>query len=147
MAVGYLGDSGNIAYQHHRVGGCFHKDSSGIRPQGVLHQLQISGINIFKLYIVFGKELAQPQGASVEILCKENVVPRVEKLKDSINGGHTTGKSPSSLSLLQLADGFLQIVSGRVAAAAVIIAGALLEAGMAEGGGHINRLSNGAGII
>ena len=57
MAVGYLGDGSNIAYQHHRVGWSLHKDSSGIRPQGVLYQLQIGGINIFKLYIVFGKEL------------------------------------------------------------------------------------------
>ena len=82
-----------------------------------------------------------------QILRQQDVVSRLEQLEHCIDGSHAGAEGPCLLALFQGGDGFLQVVPGRVAAAAIVITCALLKAWMPEGGRLINRLAQGASIV
>ena len=89
--------------------------------------------------------LEQAVSAAVEVFGHQQVVAPLKEEQQAGDGGHAGRIGEPSCSAVQAGDPLFQCLTGGVAGAAVVEAGALAQAGVAEGCGLVDRDGDGPG--
>ena len=99
------------------------------------HGSGIGGVHVGEAQAVLGEDpVEQSAGSAVEVFGDDQVVAALEQQQQVGDGRHARGIGEAAGSAIQAGDAVLQGLAGGVAGAAVVVAGALAEAGMPEGG-------------
>ena len=146
LCMGQSRQGADITDFHHGIGRRLDENAASFGADMLPDQLQFRGINVFKSNAVAAVDLiAEARGPAVEIFGEQHVIAGDKELQQGTNGSHAGGKGPTSAATVQQRQRLFKLLAGRVQDAAVIVAGALLEAGMTESGRLIDRLADGAG--
>ena len=133
VLVGDIRKRTDVRDEHHRVGGRLDEDDLRLTAhlrtdeRRVAHIDIVEGDAVTAVYII-----CEAYGTAVEILGQECVVARTAEGKDKIDRGHSRGERPCAPPALEERNCLLESTARRIRDAAVVIAGALTECGMAE---------------
>ena len=135
-AVGDLGDLPDVGHLHHGVGGGLDEEHTGGGPDGLAHGRQIGHLHIGEGAAQLAEDLvADAEGAAVDVVREDHMVPRLEQAEQAHVGRLAAGKGEGLGPLLQDGHGALQLLPGGVLKPGVVVAGGDAEPPVAEGGG------------
>ena len=138
-------DIGNL---HHGVGRGFDIDSLYRFIEGFFHLVFMGGIDEFELNaVLFVHETEETDGAAIEVIGRNDGIPRLEEFHDHGNGGHAGGIAGTVTAVLQSGYHFFSTLPGRILNPGIVIARGLPQLRMAEGGTLENGYGYAAGRI
>ena len=127
------GECADVRDEHHRVGGRLNEDHLRRSTHLGLDQRRIAHIDVLKVDAVAAVDVVrETYRPAVEILGQEHVVTGSAEGKDEIDRCHARGERPCAFAALKEGNCLLKVAAGRIRNAAVVVARALTECGMAK---------------
>ena len=143
---GHLRGGGQVHDLEHGVGRALDPDELRVLAEPPLDGARLAHVDVAELQPVPPVDLVEDaEGAAVDVVGGEDVVPRLEQVEERVGGGQPRGEGERVRRPLQRRQAALQRVAGGVVRPRVLVTLVLARAGLHVRRGQVDRRHDGAG--